>query len=101
MAKPDEVGKAAARGQEMSAAEAALEGARDAFHASGKNQADVDAFQAAQRAVVDERVANRHDREAAGPPVDASDIQRDVMGRIFGWTTAAGDVVSSPGGVEG
>jgi hypothetical protein len=101
MAKPDEVGKAAERGQELTPAEEALEDARDAFHGNKEDPSTKEAFKAAQEAVRAERLADRQARESQVPPADANNVIRDANGKIFGWTTAAGDAVSALGGRAG
>ena len=89
------------RGQEITAAEAALEDARQVWHESDKSDEAKEAWKAAQQAVVAERVTARRAREAEGPPPEATAVVRDATGQIFGWTTAAGDAVSAQGGRQG
>ena len=100
MSKDEEVAKANERGKPLTNEQIALEDARDAFHGNPHDPAVQAAFQAAQQLVVSQRQSERQAREAAGPPADATNVQRDANGRAFGWNTAAGDAVTAPGGVS-
>ena len=100
MTAGQEKDKFAERGQEITPAEAALEDAREAWHDSDHNDEAKAAFKAAQQAVVAERVTARTAREAEGEPAGSTEI-RDATGKVYGWTTPAGDAVSAQGGRQG
>lgn len=88
------------RGQEITSAEAALEDAREAWHNDRGNEGAKAAFKAAQQAVVTERVAARKGREAEPVPAGSTPVT-DATGKVYGWTTPAGDAVSAQGGRAG
>jgi hypothetical protein len=88
------------RGQKISPAETALEDAREAWHANKNDESLKLQFKAAQQAVVAERVTARTTREAEPAPAGATPV-RDATGKVYGWTTPAGDAVSAQGGREG
>jgi hypothetical protein len=96
----DEITKAAERGLELSDAEVALEHAREKHHKDRKDRAARDEFRDAQAVVAAARVVHRRRREADGPPPEAENVQRDVNGRIMGYTIG-GDAVAVPGGLNG
>lgn len=100
MGKQDELDKFSTRGQTPTAAEDALEGARENFHSDPSDPAAREAFHAAQQAVVAERVTARRTRESEPPPAGSTPI-RDATGQVYGWTTPAGDAVSAQGGRAG
>jgi hypothetical protein len=100
MTAGQEKDKFAERGQEITSAEAALEDAREAWHSNKDDEGLKLQFKAAQEAVVGERVMARRAREAEPPPTGSTPV-RDATGKVYGWTTPAGDAVSAQGGRQG
>jgi hypothetical protein len=100
MSKDEEKQKANERGQELSPSEEALEDARDAWHADKDDESLKLQFKAAQEAVVAQRVTDRRNRESQPAPPGSTEI-RDATGKVYGWTTPAGDAVAAQGGAAG